>query len=138
VLSACEKIEKSPEGQRILFAEEGRNEVSLTMRLGGDYFTGTIDRMFLNESGIWEAADYKTNCISAGQVKSESEKYKWQVEAYALLLSRLHPKQEVYPVSLYYLNPDRVFRQEFSKPDIDRIKLNFEDIILEIKKKYST
>jgi len=137
IFEACEKIEKSADGRKILFAAESRNEISLTMRLGDDYFTGTIDRMFRNESGIWEAADYKTNRIGTGQVNDESKKYKWQIEAYALLLSRLFPEQETYPVSLYYLKPDKIFRQEFNKKQIEEIQLKFEDIVLAIKKKYN-
>jgi len=133
---AYQKIKNSDFGKKMLSAGAARNEISLTMRLGADYFTGTLDRLFKNADGVWEVLDYKTNRISAGQVKKEAEKYKWQVRAYALLLNRFQPAQKIYPVSLYFLKPDTVLRQIFTKEDVRQTESFFIKTITEIKKRF--
>ncbi|MCD4693403.1 MAG: hypothetical protein K8R79_10850, partial [Calditrichales bacterium] len=69
------------------------------------------------------------------QLKEEGEKYKWQIKAYALLLSRLYPEQEKYPVSLYFLLPDRLYSKVFTKQEVEKTAQLFLDTIQEIKDK---
>lgn len=134
--SARQKISNSQCGQKIISATEARNEVSLTMRLAGDYFTGTLDRLYRNSEGLWEVADYKTNNIRAGQVQEAGAKYDWQIKAYALLLSRLYPQQQVFPVTLYFLKPDSEYRKIFDLPQIEEIEAFLIETIAEIKQRF--
>ncbi|MCB0298226.1 MAG: PD-(D/E)XK nuclease family protein, partial [Calditrichaeota bacterium] len=60
-----------------------------TMRLGGDYLTGTLDRIYRTAEGHWEVADYKTNNIRAAQVAEAGEKYMMQMKSYAMLMAQL-------------------------------------------------
>lgn len=114
-------------------AAQWKSEVSLTMRLGEDYFTGTLDRIFQNEQGAWEVLDYKTNHISAGEVRKTAQKYRMQMESYALLVARLFPGQSQYPVTLYFLHPGAAHREVFTPAQIEKIENKFAGLIAEIK-----
>ncbi|MEJ2542546.1 MAG: UvrD-helicase domain-containing protein [Calditrichaceae bacterium] len=128
-----ERAMQSMEGRKIFSAKEYRNEVEVTAKLGEDYFTGTIDRMYKNEEGLWEIVDYKTNWIDANQVETIAKKYEWQIKAYAYLLSKLYPNQKTYPVSLYFLHPEQIYRQSFDRNETSEIENYFLKTISQIK-----
>jgi len=130
------RIQTSPIGKPIVLNENSRNEVSVFMRLGKDYLTGTLDRIFQNDDGMWEVVDYKTNRIPANKVDNEGAKYEYQMKTYALLLSRLYPAASEYPVSLWFLNPDRLYRKIYSRDDMDEIAGFFIDTIDRIKQTF--
>jgi len=131
-----ERMKPTSKGHEIIFAEQALNEQSVLMRLGEDYFTGTLDRLFVNNAGLWEVADYKTNRIAPGSVQREVKKYDWQIKSYALLLSKLFPGQPEFPVSFYFLSPDAIHRQIFTAEDVTRFESFLIDTIREIKEKY--
>ena len=136
ILQLKEKIEQSPVGRTIIKAAPARNEISITMRLGDDYFTGTLDRIIRDENGQWRVVDYKTNRIGRGRIESEGRKYEEQMKGYALLLSRLLPEQPSYPVDLYFIHPDALYSKVYTREDIKRIEMEFLQLIEEIKKKF--
>ncbi len=123
-------------GRRVFAATEYKTEISITMRLGKDYFTGTLDRIFLNEAHQWEVVDYKTNRVSAGEVESAGKKYEMQMKGYGLLVARLFPEQPLYPVSLYFLRPEKIYSKIFTPEDIVAIEREFTDLIEEIRQFY--
>ena len=120
----------------ILNATNYRNEIAVTTCLENDYFTGTLDRLYKNKDGLWEVVDYKTNRITEFQVESEAEKYNWQIKAYAFLLSRLYPGQEKFPVTLYFVNPDRIFQNVFNKNECMEIEENLLHTIRNINERF--
>ncbi len=137
ILELKNKIYQAPEGRKILQASNARNEISVTMRLGNDYFTGTIDRLIFNEeTGLWEVVDYKTNRVTGEKVAQAGSAYELQMKGYALLLSRLLPRQEVFPVKLYFVHPAVFYEQRFSQDQIRAIEREFLEIIEEIKQKF--
>ena len=123
----------SDTAQEIFGAAAFHNELSLTMRIADDFFTGTLDRVYQNGSGEWEVIDYKTNNIKAAEVQKTGEKYGMQMKGYALLLAQVFPEQTDYRVRLYFLKPQRMFEQVFSPADVDAIKNEFAGIIAQIK-----
>nr|NIS38234.1 hypothetical protein [Candidatus Saccharibacteria bacterium]NIW79120.1 hypothetical protein [Calditrichia bacterium] len=127
---------QSPFAQRIFSASRWKNEISLTMKLSEDYFTGTLDRIFLNSNGYWEVADFKTNNIRESEVKKTGEKYLMQMKSYAMLMAQLFPGQTDFPVSLYFLVPEREFSRAFSSRQIKEIKQEFTQLINQIKQYY--
>lgn len=131
-----ERMKTSPKGREIIFAPQALNEQSVLIRLGEDYFTGTLDRLFVNRSGLWEVADYKTNRIVAGGAEREAQKYEWQIKSYALLLSKLFPQQTEFPVSFYFLAPDEIYRRTFSAKEVVGFESFLIDTIREIKEKF--
>ena len=136
ILQLKAKISQSPIGQKIISASPARNEIPVTMRLGADYFTGTIDRIVLDADQNWHVIDYKTNRVKKGRVASAGQKYEEQMKGYALLLSRLLPQQEVFPVDLYFIYPDELYQRRYSKKDIEQIEQEFLRLIAEIKERF--
>jgi len=131
-----DKMYASEQGRAILQTSQARNELTVTMRLGNDFFTGTIDRIIKNEEGLWQVVDYKTNRIQAAQVAETAQKYDWQMRGYALLLSQLFPQQKVFPVMLYFVHPARLYQIVYSRDEIAVIKREFENLIEKIKRTY--
>jgi len=130
------RMRQSATGQSVLQAKNYRNEIPVTMRLGEDYFTGTLDRLQQNGEGNWEVIDYKTNKVKVDEVDQEGTQYDLQMEAYALLLSRLYPQQPHYDVKLFFLLPDRLYQKRFDKAAIGGIEQHFAQLIAAIKTHY--
>ncbi len=123
--------------QNIFAAAESRAEISLTMRLGEDFLTGTLDRIFKNADGAWEVVDYKTNNVQTeSEIKKAGEKYLIQMQAYALLMAQLYPEQPEFRVSLYFLKPQQTFARDYSRKNIRQIREKFTGLITQIKKLY--
>ncbi len=136
ILFLKEKMERSAIGVQLLQAKNAQNELSVTMSLGQDFFTGTIDRIIKNEQGWWKVIDYKTNHIRADQVAEKAQDYQWQMKGYALLLSQLFPQQQQFPVALYFVLPDELFERTYTKKDIEEIQNTFVSLIEKIKRQY--
>ncbi len=137
IKSITDQAMQSTEGRKVFSAKKYRNEVEVTSKIGEDYFTGTIDRMYKNEAGLWEVVDYKTNRITTEHLDATAKKYEWQIKAYAYLLSKLYPDQQTYPVSLYFLHPGKIYRQNFDSEDTIKIEKFFLNTILEVKNNFS-
>ncbi|MBD3224890.1 MAG: AAA family ATPase [Caldithrix sp.] len=133
LLEILRKVKDTPQGRAIFSAVHFRNEVTITMRLDQDFFTGTIDRLYLNQENLWEVVDYKTNLIDQSEIEDTAKKYEWQVKAYAVLLSKLYPDQKIYPISLYFLHPNQVLRKQFDLEEVNRLEQSFISIINRIK-----
>ena len=127
------RLQQSPTGRSVLQAAEYQNEIVITTRLGEDYFTGTLDRLYRNQEGNWEVVDYKTNRIAPSRVEQEAARYEWQIKSYAFLLSRLFSEQKSFPVSIYFIHPDQLVRRDFSRQDTEEIGAFFRRTIEEIK-----
>lgn len=123
-------------GKRISASSEYKNEVSLTMRLDDDFFTGTIDRLQKNSAGEWEIIDYKTNRITPEQLEKTASDYEIQIKSYALLLAHLYPQQKSFKVTFYFLTVDNIFEKIFNQDDINSIVSEFKHLIREIKHKF--
>lgn len=128
-----QQIMCSAEGRDILFAETARNEVDITIKLGADYLTGTLDRIIYDKQDLWRVIDYKTNRISEKGLADEAKRYHLQMKAYALLLSKVYPGQDIYPVGLYFLQINKLYTLEFSKAELKAIEDRFIEIIEQIK-----
>ncbi len=120
----------------VLNNKEFKNELSITRKLGDSFLTGAIDRMFKNENRLWEVVDYKTNKIKSNQIDITAEKYKTQIEVYALLLSSIFPQQKNYNVTLYFIQPDDFFKKVFTKDELIKVENKLLQTIQEVKQYY--
>ncbi len=136
LLQISEMMKISKTGKKIFSCSEFKNEISLTMQLGEDFFTGTIDRIQRKQSGEWEIIDYKTNRITNEQLEKSGAKYEIQIKSYALLLAHLYPGQVNYKITFYFLAIDNIFEKTFSQNDIRDITIEFKKIIAGIKNKF--
>jgi len=131
-----QRLNASETAQGILNAAEYKNEVSARMRLGDDYLTGTFDRMQKDARGQWEIIDYKTNRINAEQLQAAGAHYHVQMEVYALLLSALFPGQSAYRVSLYFLEPDRLYSRSYTPGQLEEQRRFYAATIRDIKARF--
>jgi ATP-dependent helicase/nuclease subunit A len=120
--------------KEVFTAPAFHNELSITMSLGDDFFTGTVDRIYKTAGGNWEVIDYKTNHITAEAVEQVGKKYEMQIKGYALLMSRAFPGQTHYTVRLYFLNPGKAYEVRFTPAQIEAIYDEFLSIVGEIKR----
>ncbi len=112
---------------------EQRTELSLTMVIGEDFLTGTIDKIVKNPKGEWEVLDYKTDTIVAGQIGERSEIYKPQLSVYSLLASRYFGQKEVEAVLIFLKHPERPVHFRFDGDALGEIQGRMEGIIKKIK-----
>ncbi len=136
VQELVQKIRNSPIIQRVLTAAVSQNEVKVLMQLESDFITGTLDKIFQNETRQWEVLDYKTNRIDRTQVQEVLERYRIQIQTYALLLAQLYPQQQEYTVNFYFTHLDQHCPITFSREDLSGIEQSFIQIIREIKEHF--
>ena len=122
--------------QPALRAQNFKNEISIMRRLGDDFLSGTLDRIYQNEGGQWVIVDYKTNHISKMEVNRTADRYKVQMDVYALLLESIFPEQEDYEVGLYFIYADQIVSRVYSKQQIKIYEKEYEGLIEEIKQYY--
>ena len=98
------------------------SEYAVSMRMDPYILQGIFDLLFKNASGRWEVVDFKSNRIKSSEVASLAKKYEFQIRAYALLLAGLYPEQKTYPVSLYFLEPQKMVKREYNLLEIESIR----------------
>ncbi len=116
IITECLAIAESAFFQKnIKYILAGKPEISLTMPLGDDFFTGTFDLLLQNEKGEMEIWDWKSNRIHTAEDKEYLENhYFLQMESYALMLMFLYPGQSEYVTRLVFTN-----RAPFAEKDED-------------------
>ncbi len=125
------KFRQSPFAQSIQ-KDEFMSEYPVDMRIDDFILRGIFDVLHRNKHGIWEVIDYKTNRVRGPETDSLMKKYEFQVRAYSLLLSGLFPAQSVYPVSLYFLEPDVLKRREFNLLEIETTRTHITQLMKEL------
>jgi ATP-dependent exoDNAse (exonuclease V) beta subunit len=73
--------------------QNARNEYGLSGMVGGELFSGRIDRTFVDENGVRWIVDYKSGAHTGGNIDAfldaEQARYRPQLERYGALLSEL-------------------------------------------------
>ena len=120
-------------GQTILAAAESRTEFSVSTVFGEDYLTGTIDRIYKNDHGLWCLIDYKTDNIPPESLESRASHHKPQLLFYALLIQRLYGQEPV-PATLFFLrHPSSPYHFTFTSTTLADFQLEVAAVIQEIK-----
>jgi ATP-dependent helicase/nuclease subunit A len=134
--SLVQQIDRSGAIKSSLNAVEYKNEVGIIKQLGSDFMTGTLDRIYKNEKNEWVVLDYKTNHITPRDVPRSAERYRVQLETYALLIGSVYPDQGTYPIYLYFIYPDVLHTEVYDKSQLVLIEKKFEKVIEEVKMFY--
>lgn len=108
------------------------SEFAVSLRMGPFILQGIFDLLYKNERGDWEVVDYKSNRIKASDVTSFARKYEFQIRTYALLLAALYPQQKNYPVSLFFLEPQKIVRREYSLLEIESSRSEINKLLNEL------
>ncbi len=118
-------------------------EHTLQMPIGNDFLIGTIDLLIQNDNGEWEIWDWKTNRINDFQdADILSNKYKRQLQIYALFCSILFPEQEQFTARLLFTRQANVNVKDeewtrafcWNRSDIKAFAKKINEIIYDIKK----
>jgi ATP-dependent helicase/nuclease subunit A len=139
IVSEIEQLREQIAGSEYLqavLAAKARNEIAITMRLGEDFLTGTLDRLYRDTEGNWCVIDYKSNRVTEATVDTAARKYGMQVKTYALLLSALYPGQNEYRVALYFTRIGAKRESVFSPDDVRELHSEFSAIVAEIRTRF--
>jgi ATP-dependent helicase/nuclease subunit A len=94
-------ILRSPFWKKISGGTQASTEIALTGTLDGDYLTGTIDRLFLDDDGVWHIVDYKTDRVETSDLDNRVKVHLTQLKLYALLVAR-HHKSSLVRCTLFF------------------------------------
>ncbi len=81
-------------------AAEVYRERHIQAEIGPYIVDGTVDRLFKDSRAGWQVISYETENINQEEIGDPADYYKPQIELYSLLVHRLHPEQQVIPVTV--------------------------------------
>jgi RecB family exonuclease len=99
------------------------------MRIDPFILQGIFDLLYKNTKNLWEVVDFKSNRIKSSEVANFAKKYEFQIRAYALLLAGLYPEQTTYPVSLFFLEPQKIVRREYNLLEIESMRVEISSLL---------
>jgi len=108
-------------------AKQRLAEIPFVLRLKRGMIQGTLDLLYQTSKGEWIIVDYKTSEIVASEAEVASERYKLQMELYALACHEIlgiTPKKAV----VYFVKPDAAFEMQFDASQFSQLKNKFESI----------
>ncbi len=103
------------------------HEKRFTLNFTNFYLKGTVDNIYLYEEGEIEIIDFKTNNIKKGEVKTTSEDYKLQLEAYALAVSSLFNKNKI-KYRIEYLIPEVNYSKILNREQLNSIRAKIKEL----------
>ncbi len=80
---------------------ETHTEFTVMSRLGDNFLTGTMDRIYRDEKGVWNIVDYKTDAVVSSELKKKAQTYEAQLQFYALLIQKYFAADQVRAVLLF-------------------------------------
>ena len=119
---------------QILLNSNPKSEFEIEIKINKFILKGIFDCLYQNRNNIWEIIDFKTNRITEREVTKTAQKYQFQMQAYALLLSEYVTKQQIFPVNIFFLEPMKVFKKEFTLLEIETIRNEVIHLLKDIHK----
>jgi ATP-dependent helicase/nuclease subunit A len=112
---------------------EVRTEFSISAALGGDFITGTIDRLYRDDDGVWTIVDYKTDAVSAAAAGARADLYWPQLAFYGVMVERLHDARRVRARILFAAHPELRLIREFDLSALQDASREIESVIENIR-----
>ncbi len=119
VASMVRAVLTSTAWTRIARGTDVRMEFSISAALGDDFITGTIDRLFRDETGLWTVLDYKTDAVTATDAPARAETYWPQLSFYAVMVRKLFAAEKVRLKILFAEQPALTIEKDLSIADLD-------------------
>ena len=126
-------FKESEFGKRVLESPETLTEFSIRTAFGEDYLTGTIDRLYKNEHGLWCILDYKTDRVNKESAGQRAAIHKPQLLFYALLVQRLFAQASVMASLVFLRFPASPFHFTFSEADLRKFEKEVQKVIQRIQ-----
>ena len=124
------RCRQSPLAARWLACAEAHTEMRFTLALAHGLVHGVVDYMGRGADGLWELVDYKTGHRTN---RAESvQRYQLQLELYALCLQGLHPDQDEYRATLYFVDLDEVHPVRFTPAELAAVRTRLDDLVAQL------
>ncbi len=120
-------------GKLVLSSGNFFAEHTINATLGGDYITGTIDRLYRTAEGRWCIVDYKTDFVKLAGLPRRAEHYRPQVEFYALLVHKLLGQPSVLASLVFTSLPAQPYHFEFDEQMLHAFEITVGAVIDKIK-----
>jgi hypothetical protein len=124
---------RSASGAEILSAKEAATELPISMIFGDDFLTGTIDRLYKDETGNWNIVDYKTDSLHVNEIPAKVNVYEPQLAFYALLIRSLYRQGNVGAWLVFLRQPGSPVRINFTCDDLNKFENSIRGVISRIK-----
>lgn len=111
-----------------------RTEFSISAALGDDFITGTIDRLFRDDTGVWTVLDYKTDAVTVTDAPGRARTYWPQLSFYAVMVRKLFAAELVRLKILFAELPELTLERDLSLTDLDTAEKEIVSAIALIKK----
>lgn len=124
------RCRQSPLAARWLACAEAHTEMRFTLALAHGLVHGVVDYMGRGADGLWELVDYKTGHRTN---RAESvQRYQLQLELYALCLQGLHPGQDEYRATLYFVDLDEAHLVRFTPAELAASRTRLDDLVAQL------
>ena len=124
------RCRQSPLAARWLACAEAHTEMRFTLALAHGLVHGVVDYMGRGADGLWELVDYKTGHRTN---RAESvQRYQLQLELYALCLQGLHPDQDEYRATLYFVDLDEAHLVRFAPTELATVRTRLDDLVAQL------
>jgi ATP-dependent helicase/nuclease subunit A len=113
---------------------ETRTEFTIMAPMGNDFLTGTLDRVYRSDDGVWHVLDYKTDNVSRTALQQKASLYEPQLRFYALLIKKLFSTSDVHAHLLFSSFVDDPVSFVYSSAELDQFEAQICGIIASIRR----
>lgn len=128
---------ESDTGKRALSAEKQYHEATVNARLDEHIIAGKVDLLFVNKDGQFEIVDYKTDYVTQKDVEEVAEKYRNQMNLYALEVHKTVKQPEI-DVTLFFTSLAYPYLFHYDLQSFEWIERNLREAIEQIQSKHWT
>ena len=117
--------------QKALSSSESYCEYTISAKLGEDFVTSTIDRMFKDDVGEYEIIEYKTCPINnvehaasllTGELNKLASEYIAEMELYAVCLLKLFPAQQAITTTIFFTHSGFAYSSRYDAEQLVEIE----------------
>lgn len=127
------KFYESKEYKFINSFQNCRNEFEIYLKEGDYYLFGILDKLIFDEKKII-IVDYKTDDIKEEDLNSRAEKYLFQLQFYAYIVSRILGKNREIECRIIFIKyPDKSFSFKYDAISDSKVKLVIISMIMAIR-----
>ena len=105
-----------------LNADEVYRERHIHAEIGSHIVDGIADRLFRDSRGLWRVINHERDRIDWEEIGAPADYYRSQIELYALLVHRLHPEQQVLPVTICFTDLATPYSMEITREKLADIE----------------
>jgi RecB family exonuclease len=123
----------TPFWKEVAAGTEMRTEYTISCTLGDDFLSGTMDRVYRDESGAWHILDYKTDRVDATTVAQRADAYWPQLKFYALLLQKFFATPSVTATLWFTSRVEHPVTRVFAVSDLELFESEIRALVGRIK-----